>query len=70
LKKLSRCQQEHDCLKHIISSAIALMMIERSFDGTRPTDWHSVAASAPGEASQNANDLARAAVNCNAGLGG
>jgi hypothetical protein len=34
------------------------------------TGWHSVAASAPREASQNTNDLAREAVNCNAGLGG
>jgi len=36
----------------------------------RPTCWHSVAASAPGDGSQNANDLAREAVNCNAVLGG
>jgi len=35
----------------------------------RPTVWHSVAASAPAEAPQNANDLAREAVCCNAGLG-
>ncbi len=32
------------------------------------TGWHSVAASAPGEAFKS-NDLAREAVNCNAVLG-
>jgi hypothetical protein len=35
-----------------------------------PTDWHSVAASALGAASQKATDLAREAVNCNAMFGG
>jgi hypothetical protein len=39
-----------------------------TFPGRR-TGWHSVAASALGDAPQKANDLAREAVNCNAGLG-
>jgi len=36
---------------------------------SRPTGWHSAAARALADASQKANDLAREAVCCNAGLG-
>jgi hypothetical protein len=41
-----------------------------STNGARPTVWRSVAASAPGDHLQKANDLAREAVNCNAVFGG